>query len=140
MSLPQFDLSNIISTSIFIYIFLFLFYFFIRKTIGTYIKNLYHISEKEIINIEEDNLLIKKEEELLNKEIISMTKDLKDLHEKDKDRIQQNYNNHIYQSNEELKKIFHQKEIEFIKDLEIKYKKIDIKKILTNIKYECIKK
>jgi hypothetical protein len=138
MSLPQFDLTNILSTSLLTYVFIFLCYFFMKNTIISYIKNLYEVSEIEIENIKNDNNSIKEEETLLEKEIKSISSYLKDTYEKDKIIILENYSNNIYGIDQKLKNIYKEKELDFQKDLEKKYEEDNIKEILKKIKYNII--
>ena len=90
LTLPQFHMTNFLSTSLFVWIFMFLTYKFLQNTIIKYINNLTSYSENKIQELENENNKTEIEINESHKKIKKIQENISIDYKNAKDSIQKN--------------------------------------------------
>lgn len=138
--LPQFNMENFLSTSLFVWIFIFITYKFLQSTIIKYIEDITLYSENQIKEIEKDNEEMEIKINLSYEEANKIKNEINKEYKTSEHLIQKTYRENIIKINEELQKKNKEKELLLKIKLQNKYKESNLTHILKDIKYNTLKK
>jgi F0F1-type ATP synthase membrane subunit b/b' len=137
--LPQFNMDDFFSTSLFVFAFIFITYKFLQYTIIKYINNITLESENHLEEIEKNNKKMEEEIQISQEKINLIKNELKKAYEDSKYLMEKNYKENLVKINEELFIINKQKENTLQKKIEDEYKNNNISHILNHIKINLTK-
>lgn len=137
--LPQFNMENFFSTSLFIWGFLFVTYKFLQMTIIKYIEDITLYSEKKINNLLKENEDLEKEINNSHKKLEKISEELNYEYKNAKYEIKKKYREKIVEINENFKKQNKEKEELLKEKIQNQYKNSNISHILAKVKYNSLK-
>lgn len=138
--LPQFNMENFLSTSLFVWAFIFITYKFLQSTIIKYIEDITLYSENQIKKIEKDNEEMEIKINLSYEEADKIKNEINKEYKTSEHLIQKTYRENIIKINEELQEKNKEKELLLKIKLQNKYKESNLTHILKDIKYNTLKK